>query len=283
MKKAVFIFLLAILTGLSAHAQGSTTSAIADRDRILIGERLQLTVRGLMLPGRSEWPPFDTIPHFEIMERSKIDTVKAISGTILQQTLTLTSWDSGRWTIAPIRLSGGRTNPVTIEVAYTPMEPDQPYHDIKDVLKVQKPIASNWQWYLLLLAFLLILFLLFFPRNKEKRVKPEPVEDVYNNTLKRLAALQPSGEPKQFYTELVHLFRYYLEKRKNISSLSKTTDDLSVQLRGLHLPTEQYTELVQVLRGSDMVKYARYEPQVFENEKALEVIRKNIQTIEQLK
>jgi len=283
MKKAVLSFLLALLFSSALQAQGSSTSAVADRNRILIGERLQLTIRGLAIPGKGNWPDIDTIPHFEIMERSKIDTIRAISGSILQQTLTLTSWDSGRWAIAPIRIFGGRTNGLIIDVAYTPMEPDQPYHDIKDILQVQKPIASNWKWYLLGIALLLILFLLFFPRNREKRAKPVPPEDVYNNVLKRLAALRASDEPSGLYTEMVHLFRYYLEKRKGISSLSKTTDDIAVQLRSLQLPAGNYTELVQVLRLSDLVKFARYQPGTTENEQSLEVIRKNIQNIEQLK
>jgi hypothetical protein len=54
-------------------------------------------------------------------------------------------------------------------------------------------------------------------------------------------------------------------------------------MRQLQLHNEQYNQLVQTLRMSDMVKFAKYQPQTKENEEAISVIEKNIITIENLK
>ena len=72
--------------------------------------------------------------------------------------------------------------------------------------------------------------------------------------------------------------RNYLQQRKNIHSFSKTTEDLSRQLSELQLNGSD--QLVQVLQRSDMVKFARYQPMFTENEQAIEVIKKNIISIE---
>jgi HJR/Mrr/RecB family endonuclease len=82
---------------------------------------------------------------------------------------------------------------------------------------------------------------------------------------------------------LIDTFRLYVHQRKGIHSFQKTTDDLNVQLKQLTLPTGEYNELVQVLRLSDVVKFAKYIPAASENEHALEQIKKSIIAIENTK
>jgi hypothetical protein len=80
------------------------------------------------------------------------------------------------------------------------------------------------------------------------------------------------------YTSLIDIFRNYLLQKKDIHSFSKTTDDLARQLGELRLNGSD--QLIQVLQRSDMVKFARYQPMTTENEQAIEVIKKNIISIE---
>ncbi|HEU4632386.1 MAG TPA: hypothetical protein VFS22_00285 [Flavisolibacter sp.] len=285
MKRLIFLFILLINFWGPAFSQAPRISATVGKQKILIGEQLQLYLKAVYAkPGAATWFVVDSFPHFEILQKSKIDSQQTSEGLFLQQAITLTSWDSGRWAIPSFTLGTHKTNPILVTVGYTPMDPNQPYNDIKDIIEVQKPFASNWYWYLLGIAVLIALFLLFFPPKDEKKAAavPVPVEDPYRAALNRLERLRPSDEPKHLYTELVDTFRNYLEKRKNIQSFSKTTDDLSVQIKHLDLPKEQYHQLVQTLRMSDMVKFAKYLPQAKEREESLEVIKKNIITIENL-
>jgi len=269
-----------------ASSQRSSVSATVDKEKILIGEQLQLYLKAVLPKNKVvNWFALDTFSHFEILQQSKIDSQQTTEGLFLQQIITLTSWDSGRWAIPSFNMANLKTKPIVVNVSFSPMDPNQPYHDIKDILEVEKPLQSNWYWYLLGLAVLIALFLLFFPPRQEKSVEPVAVqpEDPFKVAMRRLDQLNTRGEAKPLYTELTDTFRNYLEQRKGIQSLSKTTDDLSVQIRQLQLPQEEYTHVVQTLRLSDMVKFAKYLPQATENEKAIDVIKKNIIAIENLK
>lgn len=286
MKKTIFLFILSITIVEISFSQNLQVSATIDKQKILIGEQIQLYLKAVIKKNNvaSNWFEVDSFPHFEILKRSKIDSQQTSEGLFLQQTITLTSWDSGHWAIPPFTLLNNKTKPLLVAVAFSPMDPDQPYHDIKDILEVQKPMTSNWYWYLLGIAVIIALFLLFFPPKEEKTIKPVPVpvEDPYKEALGRLEKLNAANDPKYLYTELVAIFRNYLEKKKNIQSLSKTTDDLAKQIQQLPLPHEQYMQLVQTLQQSDMVKFAKYQPHAVENENAIGIIKKNIIAIENL-
>jgi hypothetical protein len=121
--------------------------------------------------------------------------------------------------------------------------------------------------------------MLFFPPSNEKKGKLEKhLEDPFKVSMELIGKLRSSDEPKILYTSLIDIFRNYLHQKKSIQSFSKTTDDLARQLNDLKLNGSD--QLLQVLQRSDMVKFARYQPMFTENEQAIEVIKKNIISIE---
>lgn len=267
-------------------AFGQTVASIADKKNILIGEQLHLQLFAEFKNGRQPtWFRIDSIPHFEILDQSKLDTLNTAGSITLKQVLTLTSWDSGQLQIPSFTLGKSKTDPVKINVTYSPSPFDvsQPYHDIKDIIEVKNPPESKWYWYFLLLALLIVLFLLFFPKEKKKE-QPAfvPDETAYKAALKKLDQLQLQNDNKLFYTELVQIFREYLFRRKNIYSFSKTTDDLAIQINSLKIPEDKYRDLLQALRLSDLVKFAQLQPTPQESKKALEILRENIIIIENL-
>lgn len=284
MKRSVLILILIIAAAGSLFGQ-STVSVTADRDTILIGEPVKLVLKAARPRDASPaWFILDTIPHFEILERSKIDTQEAGAGLILEQTVTVTSWDSGKWVVPPLVMGTGQTRPFAINVTYSPMDPAQPYHDIKEIVEAETTDRSNWMWYLIGLATLIVLFLLFFPREKDKALGPAaPPVDVYRESMRRIEALDPQKEAKEFYTELVFVFRYYLEHRKGIQSLSKTTEDLAAQIRRVPLPETQYNSLVGVLQVSDLVKFAKFQTTTADHGEAKNIIRENIVSLEKIR
>jgi hypothetical protein len=282
MNQKIFFLLFLLLFQGKVFSQVISVVATTDKERIVIGEPIKLKLE-VTIPASSglSWLQIDTLPHFEVLDRSDVDSITSFNGLRLEQTITLTSWDSGSWVIPSLAFQNMRSRPLRIEVGYSPMDPDQPYHDIKDIMDVPKPEKPEWYWYLLALALLLILFLLFFPASKNKGVKKEPVkEDPYKLAMKQLSSLDPGLGSKVFFTDLVNIFREYLEQRENIRSHSKTSDDLVVQLRELALPQDDYTRVAQLLRMSDLVKYARMETGIDEKNQSLLVVKENIQRIE---
>jgi hypothetical protein len=277
---------LVLISFISFSVTAQKVTATADEQKILIGEQFHLRLQANFNKGEAlDFFNFDSIPRFEILDKSEIDTSHFNDGSGLIQNLTLTSWDSGKIQIPPFVLGGYQTKPLTIDVAYSPhpFDTTKPYHDIHDILEVKRPIESTWYWYLIGLLVLILLFLLFFPKGKP-RAKGEFVSDesAYKRALKKLDALQirTDVDEKTFYTELIQVFREYLHKRKNIYSFSKTTEDLSVQIEKLNMDKERYQQLVQTLLISDFVKYAKYQSSPYERKSSLESIRESIVAIE---
>jgi hypothetical protein len=276
----ILLFLFCTQVGFT---QKTNVNIAVDRNQILIGEQITLTIEAVV-PNAGYWPAIDTIPHFEIMQ-SKIDSQQNGNNLKIKHTLTLTSWDSGRWSIPAIVISGhNRTKPIPITVSFSsPFDPNQDYNDVKDIMEVERPARETWFWYLIGLLVLLVLFVLLFPTKKKKKQEGfVPDEGIYRESLKRLDKLkqQPPAESKQYYTELIIIFRDYLSKRKGIQSHAQTTDDLSHQLKKLPLDDANYRPLVQTLQLSDLVKFAKFEPIKSDNDKALETIRQSIIAIE---
>lgn len=283
--KGFFFLLIILFFSLTATAQKVT--ATTDRQKILIGEQFHLKLQANFNQGEPlDFFEVDSIPRFEILDRSQIDTSKFNDGIALIQSLTLTSWDSGKIQIEPFVLGSYRTKALFIDVAYSPhpFDTTQPYHDIHDIMEIKKPSETTWYWYLIGLLVLILLFLLFFPKGKP-REKGEFISDegAYKRALKKLDALnkRSDADNKVFYTELIQILREYLHKRRNIYSFSKTTDDLAIQIEKLNLEREQYQQLLQTLRLSDLVKYAKYQPTQEENRTSVNEIRESIVAIEQ--
>ena len=280
-----FIFLV-FISFISFSVTAQKVTASADKQKILIGEQFRLRLQANFDKNEPlDFFDIDSIPRFEILDRSEIDTSNFNDGVALIQNLTMTSWDSGKIQIEPFVLGRYQTKPLMIDVAYSPhpFDTTKPYHDIHDILEVKRPIESTWYWYLIGLLVLILLFLLFFPKGKP-RAKGEFISDegAYRRALKKLDALQKKtdADGKTFYTELIHVFREYLHKRKNIYSFSKTTEDLSHQIEKLNMDKDQYQQLVQTLVLSDFVKYAKYQSSLEERRNAIESIKESIVAIE---
>ena len=274
----------ALLSCCAAIAQKAT--ATLDRNDILIGEqiRLRLTVN-YTASETPAWFVIDTIPRFEILERSEVDTQRTDGTVVLSQNLTLTSWDSGKIQLPSFAIGRLQTNSLPVNVAYapSPFDTTQPYHEIKDILEVKKPIEEKWYWYIIFALVVLALFLLFFPKGKKKTPGVfVPDESAFKKALRQLEQMKRSEvtDNRLFYTELVQVFRDYLHRRKNIYSYSKTTDDLGLQLQRLQMDRDQYAAVLQTLRLSDLVKFARYQPSAAENETSIDTIRDSILLIE---
>ena len=285
MKAGIAFILFFFFSVGKIFSQVISFSASADKRKIVIGEPVKLVLE-VVIPnnGTIDWPVIDTPAHFEILHSSDIDSSSSFNGLVLQQVLTITSWDSGSWNFPSLALLKAKTKSIPIEVGHSPMDYEQPYHDIKDIMDVPKPEKPEWFWYILLIALLLVLFLLFFPKSKEKSmVKKKPDVDPYKKAMQQLSEMDIQQEDKKFYTSLVNTFREYLLNRKEIASFTKTTEDLVLQLKDSGLNQEEYTGLVQVLKLSDLVKFARYNPIQEDKQNSIKIIKENIVRLENRK
>src|SRR5688572_19799688 len=100
--KAFLIYISFLFSAFTTIAQDISVKATIDKNRILIGEPIQLELEAIVPAGASvKWFVTDTIPHFEFIGKNKIDSSKP---GIYKQTLIITSFDSGRVVIPALSL-----------------------------------------------------------------------------------------------------------------------------------------------------------------------------------
>ena len=265
----------------------TVVKATVNRTQILIGEPITLTLE-TDVPEHEPIRFFqlDSIPHFEFLHRQKIDTVNTGSGTVLTQVMQITSFDSGHWVIPSMSLGENlATDSIPVDVGFSPFNPDQPYHDIKEIIEVtpeEKKEQIKW-WYFVAgaVALLLILVLVFRRKKKPTPVVVQTPPDPFKEAMEQLKKLQAEKvDAKQFYSRLTDIFRIYVFEKKGIHSLQNTTHDLVGQLRSLNIPKDQFDQLEQGLMLSDFVKFAKYVPSPDNDKYVFDIIVGTIQQIE---
>ena len=284
--KKQILFLVSLFFVQIVIAQGGATiKASADKNKILIGEPLQLTIELYLSPGSvKNFILIDSIEHFEFLEKPVVDTTNKQGSWNITAVYKITSFDSGRWIIPSFILSPGiKTDTIPVDVVFSDFDPNQAYHDIKDIIEVQPSKKKQWWWYVAGGALLLLLLVLFLLRKKKPLsvVGPKAIINPYQEAMEQLEQLErDKPAAKQYHSRLTDIFRLYVFRRKAILSLQKTTDDLVVQLRTLNLSKEQFDKLSQSLRLSDFVKFAKYLPSADDNRSCFDEIKNTIVTIE---
>jgi hypothetical protein len=275
-----------LFVSLFCNAQNKTTvKASVDTNKILLGERFSLTLQSTQsVKENLGFFTIDSIPHFEIVSKGKIDTSRTDNRIVLRQIIQLTSFDSGHRHIPSFYFDKrARTDSIPIDVIFSDFDPKQPYHDIKDIIEVNGQRKNNWWLYVVIGAVVLTVPVVYFLKRKKKptQILIKTI-DPYQEAMIQLKKLQSQNvSTQQFYTELVNIFRLF--RKKGIHSLQKTTDDLILQLRSLNMNKEQFEKLTEALRLSDAVKFAKYIPEHSDNIMVLDTIKSTVQAIEQIK
>lgn len=282
-----YIFCLVLLFHAQIiHAQGGPTiRGTVDKNRILIGEPLQLTIEADLPPGSViSFVHIDTINHFEFLARPVIDSISENGRTIIKGVYRMTSFDSGHWVIPSFILTKGvNTDTIPVDVVFSEFDPAKDYHDIKDIIEIPPPKKKPWWWLIAGGAVLLVALAVYLQRRKKPAALPVPevVTDPYEEAMQQLELLQrDKPEFKKYHSKLTDIFRFYVFRKKGILSLQKTTADLVLQLRDLNVSKEQFDKLSQALRLSDFVKFAKYVPTGEDDRNCFEEIKNSITSIE---
>lgn len=293
LRKLYLALLFAFSFALQLSAQ--EVSAVLKDRQIKIGEQTQITLqlRATADGKLVQFPSLiDTISgKIEIVEITEIDTAydeNDISIRLLSQTITITSWDSGFHAIPPFLFKIGedeiQTQAQLIEVKTIPIEAEADIKDIKNIMEVP---FSLWDWILvnklwiggsILAILIIVLGIILYKRRKienpdvEAFVPKEEADVLAKQQLEALEAakLWQAGNVNQYYTQLSHILREYLENRFQISALEKTTDEIDILLN-YHKEVEERNrnQFAEFLRLADMAKFAKSEPTAGENEEAL--------------
>jgi hypothetical protein len=296
MKQRVYhIIVLACLCMATHQVKGQVLArASVDRDKILIGEPIKLTLDVRVPLGQTvTWFNLDTIPNFEFIDKGRPETKDDIDGKQMQQVLTITSFDSGSQVIPVMTVKVGNrnysTDTIAIEVAYTADDLSKDYRDIKEIQEVEPP---GWMAYIpwiigavTLIAMAIIVYLLRKPRKSAAPPQPVmPALTPYQEALQALEELRKqgwgqNGEVKTYYSRLNDILRVFIFRKLNMTTMEKTNEELITQLRQLPMDRESFQQLVKALQVADSVKFARYQPNKNDNERNFAVIQTAITTL----
>lgn len=288
-----YIFLILLLVcSCCLQAQTIRVKASIDRNKILIGEPINLQLEAAVEGGAPFlWFAADSIPHFEFIDKGNIDTTTSGATTVYKQQLTITSFDSGRWAIPALAITSGNKNYITdslpVSVAFTNFDATKDYHDIKDIIEGEAASLQYINWILgaaLLIALIIFVYLL---RRKRKQAAPVAVTKHSNlsplqEALQLLQQLSPVTEAKPFHVQLNNILRNYVYRKTTKATAEKTSSELLMQLQAYPIPQDDFIALAQTLRLNDAVKFARFVPDAAENEKALQQITHTIQQLDKL-
>lgn len=285
-----FIFLL-VLSSVTSNLFSQTVKAGVDRDKIFIGEQIRLKLALQGARAGMTWFNFpDSLNHFEIVNRGKIDTVLNGSTTNYYQIITITSFDSGRWEFPSLFLPGlsQPTPPIAIDVLPVDVSKMEDYNDIKDIEEVKQ--ENDWMIVGIIAAVTLLSLVMLYSLFIKKRkviVESRPVKgslsplDWAVGELNKLKGqtLNTPAEVKRYYSALTDISRTFFYRQLQQHSLQQTTDEWMMTLQPLSVDNQTKTSFYQVLRLADTVKFAKYLPHARDNETSVEVIKNMLQSV----
>lgn len=140
---------------------------------------------------------------------------------------------------------------------------------LKDI-RPPVPLPENFFWLFIVLGLLFLAGIIFLvryylskkPAMKKKEIPKKPWEIAFeqlNALLKK--DFIATGKIKEFYVELGHIVRHYIEERYALKAPEMTTPEFLEHIkRESPLQAEHKILLKDFLHCCDMVKFAKYGP-----------------------
>ena len=293
----LFNILFAVILFVTAMAQTSLIEVTAEVDKsvITIGDRITYSLKikrdknlKIEQPG-----PAANLGMFEIKDYDIHDPVEE-NGTIVEQfDYVISVYDTGKFVIPPFPVAFFpsdtskeyqiiKSEPIDITVKSLLSAENNEIKDIKPPLLI--PI-NYWRIIVIsggsLILIAVIIFVIYYYKRK-KQGKPlfrkeiiRPAHEIAFEDLEQLIAKSYLEEKKykEFFSELSNILRHYLENRFFITAMEETTTELLESLQEIDLQNGALEKVREVLDLSDLIKFAKYEPQKHEIEKTIELTK----------
>ncbi len=286
-------FLFLACFAINANAQSIAEAKLKDYN-IKIGEqtKLFLTVHQ-PAKDRVVFPKIvDTITgKILVVSAAKPDTAfdqNDHNRLAITQSYLITCFDAGTYTIPPFKVTSGKdtlkTNELSLQVQTVKVDTTKAIYDIKQPLVVSYTffdwLKDNWIWVLLALAIIAaIKGLIYYLSNRAKKIpvivpmkKVLSIQAIALNKLRDLRErkLWQQNEIKLYHSELSDVMREYLEKRYQIKTYEKTTEEILSALKYADMAEENRNMLRQILVLADLAKFAKEKPLPAENEQSMD-------------
>ena len=310
MKKSHLLLYLGLIlsTPITSFSQNLSIQGKLNRSEIKTGEQavIDLTIRTNNLPqtrfylkeeAQKETP-------YTVIALVPVDTVD-ISSRIkeISAKLVLTSFDSTLITIPPIvaktPTDSAETAPMGLKVIQPEVDSKHP-SNFKDIKAPWDVSLSLKDWLILILSswiFWVVISVLvgfyiayrIFNYYQNKKANPTPQIQVRELSLieKTEAALLQLEQQqlieqelfKEFYSELITIFKFYLNESYSWTTTEMTSNELMKQMSSAELSSSEQKMLRLVLTEADLSKFAKYTPSSDNARLALSQIRQLVREL----
>lgn len=152
----------------------------------------------------------------------------------------------------------------------------QTIYDIKSPLRSPLKfgeISGYIIWGLVGLGLLCVLGWYIFTKRRNLSLlgKPKEIEPPHVVAIKALEnvhnqKLWQNSKHKLYYTRITDILREYIEKRYSIHAMEMTSDEIIEAMAERGLQVKSFEDLKEILKTSDLVKFAKYVPDADFNE-----------------
>lgn len=293
MKKIFFISLLiTFFTGVAVAQNSVSVNAEIDSCQRLIGEQARIKLKvGVDAKKRILLPHFDKeiVEGVEIVEKIPNDTQLLNDGKrlLITEEYVVTSFDSALYVIPAFEvLVDGEpfySEELALAVYMMPVDTtnlDQ-FFPPKDILAVEltwDDYKSSVVYFILfiLLAAVLAWVTVRYINNKPiiriVKLKPKlPAHVVALNEMERIKdddSWRTASSSKGYYTALTNALREYMNERFAFNATEMTTAEIVDELLKIK-DKESLQELKEILETADLVKFAKFNPPMNENDRNL--------------
>ncbi len=272
----------------TATAQNVEATAKVQDEQVAVGKpfALDLTLKvpyGTMV----EWNPFatDTLSaQLDILKRGDLQrTADADSNIIVQQQLTLMTFDTGYIQVPGLQLStlNAFTDPIQVYSSTIAVDTTQAFRPLMPPIEHPVSMKEMFPWLLGLLVLVIIgLAVWYYVKHRKPKVDEngEPVKGPsippYDKALGDLESLKEqklwqAGKLKEYYSSLTDIAREYIEGQFKVNAVEMTTDDILREVRDLHFDETLFGKLKGTMELADLVKFAKYSASALESDNAM--------------
>lgn len=275
---------LVVLIAAPVHAvAGVQVTLTPDRNELTVGDPFQLILEVTHPVGHQVIIPKleQSWGEFEVRSQSQATTTANEDGSqTTRQIIEVTLFNLGDFQtpVLPLTISDGagqvfeaEVPSVSMKVVPTLAEDDSELRDIKPQAGLEVPAAWPWIAGGLLLAVFFALAGWWAYRRRHGRpfglaplIDNRPPWQVAYDELARIESLGllEQGRFKEYYTLVTDCLRIYLKRQFSLRVLDRTTSELRAILRGSKLAPDQARRFLDLFTESDLVKFAKFTPDV---------------------
>jgi LPXTG-motif cell wall-anchored protein len=231
--------------------------------------------------------------NIEIANASGIDTVKDGINYRYHQLVNFICFDTGKVLIQPIpilvinqdKIDTIYSDAVVVHVAGVAIDTSKDIKPIKGPIKVPYTLKELAPYLLTILGILLlILAIVWFIRKRKKDKLPKDLKYILPPHIWALQELDKikkqklwqNGDVKAYYSQISDVLRNYIELRFKLPAMEQTSDEIMESMHKGVIKQKLKQPIHNFLMLSDFVKFAKAQPDLNDNENAIQVVEEFI-------